>query len=224
MPTALCSVLTCFSRGTLHISRASNSHMPVHSHVPPSCRSINYWRQPCHGFRRLIDIFAVVTGTSHFPSHNLFFVTLRRQHVPAVPLENVFFPRRRVVRSHSNPNAVSPRLNDCSSYLALFFGVIVCYIFARSAARVHEWRTSSLCHCRQESSLFTRADAVLNETDAKMQHARPGKHRQSRLVFLIASVSHDQLSRGRRLRRRICSSSSVYQLVYRQCKVTTGLA
>ena len=69
-----------------------------------------------------------------------------------------------------------------------------------------------------------RADAVLNETDAKMQHARPGKHRQSRLVFLIASVSHDKLSRGRRLRRRICNSSSVYQLVYRQCKVTTGLA
>jgi hypothetical protein len=25
----------------------------------------------------------------------------------------VFFPRRRVVRSHSNPNAVSQRINDC---------------------------------------------------------------------------------------------------------------
>jgi hypothetical protein len=68
------------------------------------------------------------------------------------------------------------------------------------------------------------ADAVLNETDAKMQHARPGKHRQSRLVFLIAPVSHDQLSRGRRLCRRICSSGSVYQLVHRRRKVTTGLA
>jgi hypothetical protein len=223
MPTALYSALTCFSRGTLPITRAFNSQMPVHSHVPPSCCSINYWRQPCHGFRRLIDIFAVVTGASHFPSPTTSFSSrCAGSTYQLFLLKTCSFLAAAWCAPNQTP--FHHDLTTAASYLALFFGVILCYIYARSAARVHEWRTSSLCHCRQESSLLMRADTVQNETDAKLQHARPGKHRQPRLVFLIAPVSHGQLSRGRRLRCRICSSSSVCQLVYWQCKVTTALA
>jgi hypothetical protein len=43
--------------------------MPLHSslsagtaHAISRPGSINYWRHPCHGLRRLIDVFAVVTG------------------------------------------------------------------------------------------------------------------------------------------------------------------
>lgn len=29
--------------------------------------SVNYWRHPCHGVRRLVDVFAVVTGAATTP-------------------------------------------------------------------------------------------------------------------------------------------------------------
>ena len=56
---APCSAELCCSRGAL---RASANAGDAHS---PAC-SVNYWRHPCHGLRRLLDISAVASGDGTF--------------------------------------------------------------------------------------------------------------------------------------------------------------
>jgi hypothetical protein len=44
--------------------------------------------------------------------------------------------------------ASRPTHTAVSIYLALFLGVVVCYVFARKFSSVQEWQKSSMCHCR----------------------------------------------------------------------------
>jgi hypothetical protein len=95
------------------------------SHARYRPGSVNYWRHPCHGVRRLIDVFAVVTGDA-VPRHafcskiqNRAFprpishISCLRQLVPALSLENLLLGCGGMVSSSvpsdSNPPLTSPK-------------------------------------------------------------------------------------------------------------------
>ena len=181
---ARCSADTCFSTGSW---RPGNMMTWDRCGLPTSARwttlscahcpscvfmcacSINYWRYPCRGLRRLLDIAAVVAGDCY-----IFYEARRTRTLASHARHRCYFPsansrvagstyqlfllktcsllatawsvtRQRPLDAQAS---LTRPLTLARSYMALFAAVVACYTCARKFSTVQEWQKSSLCHCR----------------------------------------------------------------------------